>query len=266
MALANPLSGEALSPSEMEDAWPFLSADERIEGCRCCRATEAEDFFLALPTRDQAELVLWRSRSSERRSWMRLLPPDDAADLMQEAPDEERDGLLALLDEPTRKRGDRAAGLRRGRGRRPDESALRPPAPGHDRRRGHQLPAPAGARPHRRPSTTPTCWTASSTCSGVVSFRELFAASADQQRRRHHAHRLVTVPEEHGPGGGQPRLLRPARPGAIPVVDGRGPHEGHRHRRRHRRRRPGGGHRGHPEARRHGGPRRALPGDRLSCA
>ena len=34
---------------------------------------------------------------------MRLLPPDDAADVVQAAPTEERDGLLALLDEPTRK-------------------------------------------------------------------------------------------------------------------------------------------------------------------
>ena len=34
---------------------------------------------------------------------MRLLPPDDAADLIQEAPEDERGGLLALLDEPTRK-------------------------------------------------------------------------------------------------------------------------------------------------------------------
>src|SRR5256886_14247280 len=38
-----------------------------------------------------------------RRSWIRLLPPDDAADVIQESPEEERDGLLALLDEPTRK-------------------------------------------------------------------------------------------------------------------------------------------------------------------
>jgi magnesium transporter len=39
----------------------------------------------------------------DRRSWMRLLPPDDAADLIQAAGPEQRDALLALLDEPTRR-------------------------------------------------------------------------------------------------------------------------------------------------------------------
>jgi len=34
---------------------------------------------------------------------MRLLAPDDAADLIQQAGSDERDELLALLDEPTRK-------------------------------------------------------------------------------------------------------------------------------------------------------------------
>jgi len=34
---------------------------------------------------------------------MRLLPPDDAADVIQEAPEDAREQLLTLLDEPTRK-------------------------------------------------------------------------------------------------------------------------------------------------------------------
>jgi magnesium transporter len=38
----------------------------------------------------------------ERRIWMRLLAPDDAADLLQHAPEEERSGLLGELDETTR--------------------------------------------------------------------------------------------------------------------------------------------------------------------
>jgi len=55
----------------------------------------------------------------ERRSWIRLLPPDDAADLIQAAPSDARDGLLHLLDDATRKEvgallayeEDRAGGL-----------------------------------------------------------------------------------------------------------------------------------------------------------
>jgi magnesium transporter len=39
----------------------------------------------------------------ERRSWLRLLAPDDAADLIQEADEEERRQLLVLLDDATRR-------------------------------------------------------------------------------------------------------------------------------------------------------------------
>jgi magnesium transporter len=38
----------------------------------------------------------------QRRSWIRLLPPDDAADAIQAADDSARDALLDLLDGPTR--------------------------------------------------------------------------------------------------------------------------------------------------------------------
>jgi magnesium transporter len=38
----------------------------------------------------------------ERRIWMRLLAPDDAADLLQHAPEEQKPGLLGDLDETTR--------------------------------------------------------------------------------------------------------------------------------------------------------------------
>src|SRR5204862_2219776 len=39
----------------------------------------------------------------EQRWWLRALPPDDVADVIQEAPAEERARLLALLDDTTRK-------------------------------------------------------------------------------------------------------------------------------------------------------------------
>ncbi|TMA67980.1 MAG: magnesium transporter [Deltaproteobacteria bacterium] len=88
--------------AELQEAWPVLSAEERLEGLRVLPHAEAEDFLLALPARDQAEIILQMS-PGDRRSWMRLLPPDDAADVIQESPEEEREGLLAVLDEPTRK-------------------------------------------------------------------------------------------------------------------------------------------------------------------
>jgi magnesium transporter len=58
---------------------------------------QADDFFLQLSARDRAQLVL-ALPSGERRLWLRLLAPDDAADLIQESPAEERENLLALLD------------------------------------------------------------------------------------------------------------------------------------------------------------------------
>jgi len=91
-----------LTAGELQEAWPVLSPEERLEGLRVLPHAEAEDFLLALPARDQAELILSTS-PAERRSWMRLMPPDDAADVIQEAPEEERQNLLAQLDDPLRK-------------------------------------------------------------------------------------------------------------------------------------------------------------------
>ena len=63
-------------------------------------ANEAADFFLALSTRDQAELL--QELGPERsRPWMRLLAPDDAADLLQALPSEDRFSFMALLDPAT---------------------------------------------------------------------------------------------------------------------------------------------------------------------
>jgi magnesium transporter len=90
----------ALHADDLRDAWHVLSTSERLEGFRLLPRDEAEDFFFTLSPADQCDLVL--GLQSERRSWVRLLAPDDAADLVQAAGDE-RDNLLALLDEPTRK-------------------------------------------------------------------------------------------------------------------------------------------------------------------
>src|SRR2546430_15123640 len=84
------------------DAWSSLPEDERVTTFQQLPYSEKDDFFLALSARDQAELVL-SLPPGERRIWMRLLPPDDATDLIQEASEEERAGLLALLDDYTRR-------------------------------------------------------------------------------------------------------------------------------------------------------------------
>ena len=90
------------TPSELYEAWPILSTEERVEGFEVLERKHADDFFLQLNARDRAELILGLP-AGERRLWMRLFAPDDAADLIQEAPAEEREGLLALLDDATRR-------------------------------------------------------------------------------------------------------------------------------------------------------------------
>src|SRR5262249_54314504 len=62
---------------ELYEAWPVLSVQERIDGFRLLEQADAEDFFLHLAAHDKAQLTLALS-AGERRSWARLLTPDDA--------------------------------------------------------------------------------------------------------------------------------------------------------------------------------------------
>ena len=87
----------------MHDAWPLLSIGERVEGFTLLTREESEELFDTLDAREQAELIVALPRD-RRRIWIRLLAPDDAADVVQETDDEaERQALLDLLDQPTRK-------------------------------------------------------------------------------------------------------------------------------------------------------------------
>ena len=95
-------SESGLVSDDLRETWRLLEADERLEAFLDLPRPEAEDFFLDLSARDQYELV-FAMPGEQRRSWMRLLPPDDAADLVQEAEEDEREALLALLDEQTRR-------------------------------------------------------------------------------------------------------------------------------------------------------------------
>jgi magnesium transporter len=92
---------EQIQARDLAYIWPILSKEEREEGFALLSRPEAEELFLGLPSDAQAALLVDLS-PSERRLWMRLLPPDDAADLLQHAPQSERASLLELLDEPTR--------------------------------------------------------------------------------------------------------------------------------------------------------------------
>src|SRR5262249_7530373 len=88
--------------TELYEAWPILSLSERLEGFKLLRQDDAENFFLHLNARDKGQLILGLP-IGERRLWMRLLAPEEALDVVQEAPEQEREGLLPLLDDKTRR-------------------------------------------------------------------------------------------------------------------------------------------------------------------
>jgi magnesium transporter len=93
---------EPLTRAELRDAWPVLSLRERLEGFALLGRADGEDLFVSLDSHDQLELLA-EMEAHEQRSWVRLLAPDDAADLVQQAADvETRDRLLGMLDSPTR--------------------------------------------------------------------------------------------------------------------------------------------------------------------
>ena len=69
------------------DAWHALAPEERVDAFQQLPYAEKDDFFLALSALDQSGLILSLPQN-ERRIWMRLLPPDDATDLIQETPEE----------------------------------------------------------------------------------------------------------------------------------------------------------------------------------
>lgn len=85
------------SAADLRESWTDLSAEERHAFFDRLPRTEREDFFMSLSAREQSKMLL-EFPAHRRRAWMRLLAPDDAADLIQESPPEERENLLELLD------------------------------------------------------------------------------------------------------------------------------------------------------------------------
>ncbi len=80
----------------------MLSLPERVEGFEYLGRNDADSFFLQLSARDRAQL-LSTLPTGEQRLWMRLLAPDDAADVIQEALAEERENFLSLLEDPMKR-------------------------------------------------------------------------------------------------------------------------------------------------------------------
>lgn len=92
---------EKLSPAELHEAWPALSDEERQQGFTLLSVDEAEEFLSHLTAHDSLA-VLTGLPPAAQRHWLKFLPPDDLADLIQEAPEEQRAAILNMLDGPVR--------------------------------------------------------------------------------------------------------------------------------------------------------------------
>jgi len=88
---------DSVQADDLQDAWPFLDLEERLEGFRLLGEGEAQRFFDSLEAREVCGM-LGAFPPSERQRWMRALEPDDAADVVQAAQPEQREALLGSLD------------------------------------------------------------------------------------------------------------------------------------------------------------------------
>ena len=101
-AAATTSSLAANSPlMELHETWAFLSLDKKVDAFHNLSRSDSDDFFLSLKAKDQADLIL-ALPDGERRLWIRLLPPDDLTDVIQEA-EGDREVFLRYLDGPTHK-------------------------------------------------------------------------------------------------------------------------------------------------------------------
>jgi magnesium transporter len=94
-------TSDRLTALDVRDSWLLLSRADRALAFQLLSREHAGDFFLTLPPIDQAELLAGMP-AAEKRTWIRALPPHDAAHVIRAAGDRLGRMLLSLLDEPTR--------------------------------------------------------------------------------------------------------------------------------------------------------------------
>ena len=202
-------------PAELSDRWPTLSHQERAKAFRELHTGQRADFFLTLNSHDQRDLLL-SLPEDQRHVWIRFLPPDDAADLIQECEEAERDHLLYLIDDPTRRevcalmayKEDKAGGLMN-----PRFARLRPEATVDE----------AISYLRQQAGSVETIYYAyvldkEQHLLGVLSLRELF--SADPKKLVHELmHSEVISVSDQADQKEVAHVVRDSRLLAVPVVD-----------------------------------------------
>jgi magnesium transporter len=194
MALASAVSEELLTLFEVREMWNVLSLDERVDAFELLDRTSAHEFLFTLSQRERAAIIL-HVPEAERQLWMRQLPPDEAADVIQDSKEEGRSRLLEVLDDRTRSevqallayKNDVAGGLMNTRFARirPDQTAdeairyLRLQAQNYPESVLYVFVLDEGQR-----------------LLGVVSFQELFRASQEKKVQDIMKTDVVTVTED----------------------------------------------------------------------
>ncbi len=204
--------------NSLADLWPSLSAIERLREFQSLPRDAADDFFLDLPAYDQAELI--RSMpTGERRLWLRLLAPDDAADLAQEFELNQRGDILRELDDSTRNEVTALLAFK-------EDVAGGRMSPRFARVRPESTVDEAIAYLRRQANHVETIYYAYAVDDdqkllGVVSFRDLFAADRTKRIKDVMRTRFVCVPENTDQEE-VAKLFRQHHLLAIPVVDSAG--------------------------------------------
>lgn len=205
---------------DLREIWPILVPDERFDGFRAVNRSHVESFFLSLRAEDQFDILI-RLPETERRFWVRFLPADAVADIIQTASTpEQREEILHLLDEPTRREvisllayaEDAAGGLMN-----PEFIRLRP-----DMEVDEAITyVKKQTRDHVRSVFYLYVLDSSQKLLGVLPFRDLLSATPDKKVHEIMRGELVTAKEtmhQEEIGG----LFRQHSYLAIPVVDDNG--------------------------------------------
>ncbi len=205
--------------ADLRTAWSVMSPDERVDALKLLPEDEAEEFFLALTGREQAQLLCCLPNLT-KRTWLRLLPLDDAADVIQEAPLAARDELLKLLDDVSLKEvrallayaEDEAGGLMN-----PRFARLRPEMTVDEA----ILYLRKQAQQKDRPIYYCYVLDAEQKLKGVLSFRQLLTAPANKRIEEVMVQEVVTVAEDLDQEKIAP-LFTSHTFVALPVVDAQG--------------------------------------------
>ena len=206
----------------LREDWARLDSDERITEFRRLVQDDAEDFWLSMPAREQANLFEMFNRA-EKRLWIRFLAPDDATDLVQELPESMKAEILSLIDETSRReiiallsyREDEAGGLM---------------SPRFARVRPEMLVAEAIRYVRQQAQVVDDVHyiyvlDSHQHLMGVLSLRMLFTRPADQRVSEVMDSELITIPDEMDQESVS-RLFSKHRYVALPVVDSEGRMQG----------------------------------------